>query len=78
MKRADGVNWRCGVSGSVWPQSEENHPVLHVSWNDAVAYCKWLSAKTGKRFRLPTAGGQTFGAKKPLITGTACLQLSAR
>ena len=50
----EGVNWRHGVSGSVRPQSEENHPVLHVSWNDAVAYCQWLSAKTGKHFRLPT------------------------
>ncbi len=53
-KKGDGVNWRHGVSGSVRPQSEENHPVLYVSWYDAVAYCKWLSTKTGKQFRLPT------------------------
>jgi len=49
-----GVNWRNGESGSVRSQIEENHPVVHVSWNDAVAYCKWLSNTTGKQFRLPT------------------------
>lgn len=29
-------------------------PVVHVSWNDAQAYCAWLSEKTGWKFRLPT------------------------
>ena len=54
LKKGEGVNWRYGVSGQVRPQSEDNHPVLHVSWNDAVAYCQWMSRQTGKRFRLPT------------------------
>ncbi|MBV5289011.1 MAG: formylglycine-generating enzyme family protein [Pelodictyon phaeoclathratiforme] len=49
-----GVNWRHGVSGKVRTKSEENHPVVHVSWNDAVEYCRWLSEKTGKWYRLPT------------------------
>ena len=74
VKKADGVNWRCGVSGSVRPQSEENHPVVHVSWNDAVAYCKWLSAKTGKRFRLPTEAEREYacraGSRTAFNTGT--------
>ncbi|NTW99688.1 MAG: formylglycine-generating enzyme family protein, partial [Geobacteraceae bacterium] len=54
---------RYGVSGSARPQSEENHPVLHVSWNDAVAYCKWLSAKTGKHFRLPTDAEREYACR---------------
>jgi formylglycine-generating enzyme required for sulfatase activity len=36
-----------------FPQTE-NHPVVNVSWNDAVAFVEWLSRKERTRYRLPT------------------------
>ena len=43
------ISWR--VPGY---EQQENFPVVCVSWNDAVAYTKWLSDQTGKNYRLPT------------------------
>jgi formylglycine-generating enzyme required for sulfatase activity len=34
-------------------QSNE-HPVVHVNWNDAVAFCEWLSRRERRTYRLPT------------------------
>jgi formylglycine-generating enzyme required for sulfatase activity len=31
-----------------------SHPVVNVSWNDAMAFCQWLSRKESKTYRLPS------------------------
>ncbi len=31
-----------------------DHPVVNVSWYDALAYCRWLSQTTGQIYRLPS------------------------
>ena len=58
--KKDGINWRHDAEGKI--QTNEQHPVIHVSWNDAVEYCKWLSRKTGKSYTLPTEAQWEYAA----------------
>jgi len=43
-----------GIPERGWSLDEPAQPVVHVSWNDAAAFCEWLSGLAGERFRLPT------------------------
>lgn len=36
------------------PRGLESHPVVNVSWHDAIVYCRWLSEVTGKPITLPS------------------------
>jgi formylglycine-generating enzyme required for sulfatase activity len=36
------------------PKGLESHPVVRVTWHDAIAYCHWLSEVTGKPVTLPS------------------------
>ncbi len=56
---AEGVkDVRALIAGGTWEQpgfpQDDTHPVVSVSWRDAVSFCEWLSRKDRRKYRLPT------------------------
>ncbi len=45
------------------PWADGKHPVLYVSWNEAAAFCEWLSKREGKAYRLPTEAEWEYSAR---------------
>ncbi len=56
-----------------YPLNNSQQPVVRVSWQEATEFCRWLSAKTGRTFRLPTETEWEYacraGTQTPLSYG---------
>jgi formylglycine-generating enzyme required for sulfatase activity len=57
-ERLEGISWR-----KPGFDQADDHPVVCVSWNDAVAFCAWLSKKEGRRYRLPTEAEREYACR---------------
>ena len=66
-KRNPKYDW----NNTGWEQTEA-HPVVNVTWNDAVKFCAWLSKKEGKTSELPTEAEWEYACRAGTTTRFWC------
>jgi formylglycine-generating enzyme required for sulfatase activity len=62
-QKVEGASWRnCGFDQG------DDHPVVCVSFNDAVEFCNWLGRTSGKAVRLPTETRWEYACRAGTVT----------
>lgn len=80
MHSLDSDGWK--QRGATWRspgfEQSSDHPVVGVSWEDARAFCNWLSREEGVEYRLPTDAEWSIAVGLGTETGSTPKQKSLK
>ncbi|HEX7338680.1 MAG TPA: SUMF1/EgtB/PvdO family nonheme iron enzyme [Rhodanobacteraceae bacterium] len=65
MRNDSQATWQDDYAGH---RASDSMPVVNVSWNDAMAYARWLSKRTGKHYQLPSEAQYAYAMRAGTTT----------
>ncbi len=67
-EKGKGLNWRYDENNELRKDSDYNKPVIHVSWIDCNKFCKWISKRTGLKYKVPSFEQWEYAARGGQLT----------